>query len=52
MDVQGDSRMQKENIVEQFNLLSLHYIEMMREMETAQVILVGELRVQLRQEMK
>ena len=44
--------MQKENIVEQFNLLSLHYKEMMREMETAQVILVGELRVQLRQEMK
>ena len=44
--------MQKENIVEQFNLLSQHYKEMMREMETAQVILVGELRVQLRQEMK
>ena len=44
--------MQKENIVEQFNLLSLHFNEMMREMETAQVIFFGELRVLLRQEMK
>ena len=52
MDVQGDSRIQKENIVEQLNLLSLHWKEMMREMETARVTFFGELRVLLKQEMK
>ena len=52
MDVQEDSRMQKKNIVEQLNLLSLHWKEMMREMETARVTFFGELRVLLKHEMK
>ena len=42
--------MQKENIVEQFNLLSQHWNKMLLEMKTAQVTLVGQICVQLRQE--
>ena len=44
--------MQKENIVEQFNLLSQHWNKMLLEMKTAQVTLVGQLCVQLRQELR
>ena len=44
--------MQKKNIVEQSNLLSLHWKEIMREMEIAQVTFFGELRMLLEQEMK
>ena len=44
--------MQKENIIEQFNLLSQLWNKMMLEMKTAQVTLVGQLCAQLRQELR